>query len=81
MYNDDEGTKFSSFIAGLICGLVAGAGVALMLAPESGQRTRKRLKRVAGELKETAGDRWDDLADEVRGRVEDVLEGARSRLG
>jgi gas vesicle protein len=77
----DEGTKFSSFLAGMICGLAVGAGVALVLAPESGQRTRKRLKRVAGELKETASDRWDDLADEVRGRVEEVLEGARSRLG
>jgi gas vesicle protein len=68
-------------VAGVVCGLAVGAGIALVLAPESGVRTRKRLKRVAGDLKETAADRWDDLADEVRGRVEEVLEGARSRLG
>ena len=79
MAYDDE-AKFSSFLAGLVCGLAVGAGVALVLAPESGQRTRRRLKRVAGDLKETAADRWDDLADEVRGRVDEVLEGARSRL-
>ena len=76
----DDGTKFSSFLAGLVLGVAVGAGVALVLAPETGQRTRRRLKRVAGDLKETAVDRWDDLADEVRGRVDEVLEGARSRL-
>ena len=76
----DDGTKFSSFLAGLVLGVAVGAGVALVLAPETGQRTRRRLKRAAGDLKETAVDRWDDLADEVRGRVDEVLEGARSRL-
>jgi hypothetical protein len=27
-----------------------------------------------------AGDRWDDLADDVKGRVDDALKGAKKRF-
>ncbi len=79
MAHDDNG-KVSGFLTGLLCGLTIGAGLALVMAPESGPRTRRRLQRAAGDLKETAVDRWEELAEEVRGRVDEVLEGARSRL-
>lgn len=76
---DDDGRLFN-FFAGLICGLTIGAGVALVLAPESGKRTRRRIQKVAGDLRETASDRWEELAEDVRDRVEDALQGARSRF-
>ncbi len=79
MEYDDEARLFN-FLAGLVCGAAIGAGVALVLAPDSGRKTRKRIHRAAGDLRETASDRWEDLADEVRGRVEEVLAGARSKL-
>jgi len=77
--HDDSAAQMIPFLSGLVCGVAIGAGVALLLAPASGQKTRKRLQRAAGDLKETAGDRWDDVADDVRDRVEEVLEGARKR--
>jgi gas vesicle protein len=79
MEYDDDGRLFN-FFAGLICGLTIGAGVALVLAPDSGKKTRKRIQRAAGDLRETAADRWEELAEDVRDRVEEVLEGARSRF-
>ncbi|MEX0935993.1 MAG: YtxH domain-containing protein [Gemmatimonadota bacterium] len=79
MEYDDDARAFN-FVAGLVCGAAIGAGIALVLAPDSGRKTRKRIHRAAGDLKETASDRWDELADEVRDRVDDALQGARGRF-
>jgi gas vesicle protein len=76
-YDDD--TRIS-FMSGLILGAVIGASIALLTAPEPGRRTRRRLQRTASELRDTAGDRWEDLADDVRGRVDDAVKGARGKL-
>ncbi|MEX2465906.1 MAG: YtxH domain-containing protein [Gemmatimonadota bacterium] len=70
-----------SFMSGLVLGAVIGASVALLTAPEPGRRTRRRIQRSANDFRDTATDRWEDLADEVRGKVDDALEGARGKLG
>jgi gas vesicle protein len=57
-YDDD--TRMS-FMSGLILGAVIGASIALLTAPEPGRRTRRRIQRTANELRDTAGDRWEDL--------------------
>jgi ElaB/YqjD/DUF883 family membrane-anchored ribosome-binding protein len=33
------------------------------------------------EIRKSTGDRFDDVAEDVRNRVEEVLKGARKRLG
>ena len=76
---DDEARLFN-FLAGVVCGALIGAGVALALAPDSGRKTRRRLQRAAGDLRETAADRWEEIAEDVRGKVEEALEGAKNRL-
>ena len=79
MEYDDEARLFN-FLAGVVCGALIGAGVALALAPDSGRKTRRRLQRAAGDLRETAADRWEEIAEDVRGKVEEALEGAKNRL-
>ena len=69
------------FVAGLLLGAAIGATAALLTAPGSGRKTRKRLGRAATDIRKGAGDRWDDLADEVKTRVDDAISGARKRLG
>jgi len=69
-----------SFISGLLLGAVIGAGIALLTAPQPGRRTRRRLQRGAQELKETATDRWEDLAEDMKGKVDEAIHGARKRL-
>ena len=76
----EQDARTFNFVTGLICGAAIGAGVALLMAPESGKRTRKRIGRAAEDLKENAGDRWEDIADEVRDKVEEALDGARKRF-
>lgn len=79
MEYDDDGRLFN-FVSGLICGAAIGAGMALLMAPDSGKRTRRKIGRAAEDLKDDAQDRWDHLADDVRDRVEEVLSTARKRV-
>lgn len=79
MEYDHEG-RVTNFISGLVLGLVIGAGVAILSAPESGRRTRRRIRRTAGDLRHAATDRWEDLADDLKVRIDDAVKGARRKL-
>jgi gas vesicle protein len=77
MEHDDSG--FYGFATGMVVGALIGAGVALLMAPQTGKRTRKRIGRAADDLKESASDRWDEIAEDVREKVEDALTVARKK--
>lgn len=49
MDNDNIGSAFGWFL----CGAILGAGAALLLAPEAGKHTRKRLAKQAQRGKKT----------------------------
>ena len=76
----DHETQVINFISGLLLGAVIGAGVALLTAPQLGHRTCRRIKKTALTIRDSATDRWDDLADEVKGKVDDAIDGARKRF-
>ncbi|TVR54281.1 MAG: YtxH domain-containing protein [Gemmatimonadales bacterium] len=77
-YDDDA--RLFNFLSGLICGAAIGAGVALLMAPDSGKKTRKRIHRAADDLRDTATDRWEDISEEVRDKVDEALSTARKRF-
>jgi gas vesicle protein len=81
MMSDGQQDQLVGFVAGLLLGAAIGATAAFLTAPQSGRRTRRRLGRTASELRRNTGDRWDELAEEVKGRVDDALAGARKRIG
>jgi len=76
--NDDH---LVGFLAGLLLGAAIGVTAALLSAPQSGRRTRRKLGRAALDMRKTTGDRWEDVAEEVRNRVDEALKTARKRLG
>ena len=76
---EQDGQVFN-FVWGVLLGAVIGAGIALLAAPEPGRKARKRIKRAAGDLRKSAGYRLDDLADEMKGKVDEVVKGARTRF-
>lgn len=80
MEYDEHSSQVMNFVSGLVLGAVIGAGIALLTAPESGRRTRRRIRRTASDVRDTATDRWDELADDVKGRVDDALRVARKRI-
>ncbi len=77
-YEDNQ--QLFNFVSGVVLGAIIGAGIALLTAPNSGQRTRRRIARVAGELRDGAADRWDDLADEMKRKVDETVKTARKRI-
>lgn len=79
--SENNGDQLVGFVAGLMLGAAIGATAALLSAPHSGKRTRKRIGKAAVGIKRSTGDRWDEVAEDVRTRVDEVLSGARKRLG
>lgn len=69
-----------SFVSGLVLGAVIGAGVAILTAPQPGRRTRKKLKKVARRARGQTTNRLDELATELKTRVDETVTAARDRL-
>jgi gas vesicle protein len=61
-------------LGALLLGLVIGAGAALLLAPDSGEATRARIRREAKRAKEKARDKFDEMSDEIAETYERTLE-------
>lgn len=80
MDHEERNSSLGTFVAGLALGAVIGAGAALLSAPQSGRGTRRRLRRAAGDVRHTTAERFDDIADEFRERVDQAVDGARRRL-
>ena len=65
MYYEDSRSSFP-FVTGLIVGAMVGAGIALLAAPNTGKRTRRKMLRRVMHTGRSAGDRMDQWADEFR---------------
>jgi gas vesicle protein len=76
----DHEREVANFLTGLLLGAIIGAGVALLTAPRPGRKTRRRLKRAAADIRHGAADRLDQLADEVKGKVDEVVRSARGHM-
>ncbi len=77
--DSDQERQAVSFLSGLVLGAVIGAGVALLTSPQPGRKTRRRIRKVATRARGTATDRLDDLAVELKGKVDEAVSAARSR--
>ena len=64
----------------LVAGGIIGAGVALLFAPQSGERTRKDITRYARKVRKKAEGVVDDFADTVSDMVDTVSEKAEDIL-
>ena len=67
-YRDESHTAY--FLGGMAIGLLLGAGVAMLTAPETGRRNRRRLKNSLGGAVGSLGEGWDELGDEIRAAVD-----------
>jgi gas vesicle protein len=61
--------SFGNFLLGLLTGAIVGGGIALLLAPSSGDDTRARLQEsmthIRNEVKEAAVTKANDLKAEL----------------
>jgi Gas vesicle protein len=66
-----------SSIAPFLLGLALGAGIALLLAPQSGEETRRDVADKVRRAKEAARDTVADIGDAIG----DTIETAREKVG
>lgn len=71
--SEERGYSGAAVALGFILGGVLGASLALLYAPESGRRTRERLRDLAADVR----DKTIDMSEEFRDKAEDVLERGR----
>lgn len=78
--DEQEGSGFhtGSLLTGLLLGAVLGAGAALLLAPQSGEKTRRMLRKRGGAFRRDAERKLVSAKKQarrmVRERKEELLE-------
>ena len=78
--------EFGAFLVGFVVGGLAGAVVALLFAPQSGEETRAMIKDKSIELRDRASqtaeeaiERAEKAAAEARARAEELAADLRER--
>jgi gas vesicle protein len=65
------------FVTGLLLGLLAGATLAMISAPQSGEDTRDILRAKAREAADRARDTAGDVSETLTGQTNELLERGR----
>lgn len=69
-HENHAGSAAMGFVAGMLIGGLAGAGAMLLMAPQSGQRTRVQIRRKSMQLRDQAQESMDGAVDQVRATSE-----------
>ncbi|MEX2160291.1 MAG: YtxH domain-containing protein [Anaerolineales bacterium] len=77
--SDRNGGDFGSFFSGFLMGGIIGAAVALLMAPFSGEETRKLIREKGIELRDMGSDALDKAAAEARSRADELTKMAREQ--
>lgn len=67
---DEEGFGSGSILLSFLLGGMVGAGLALLLAPQSGPEARRKIMEIADDVKEKAGDYVNQAREKVTSTVE-----------
>lgn len=68
--SENNGFSASSVILAFILGGVVGAGITLLMAPQSGKETRDKLKDITDDVKEKVTDYAGQIKDKVTSTVD-----------
>lgn len=68
--------KNSNILLGIIGGMAAGAIAGILLAPDKGSKTRKRMKQKASNIKANLQTEFDDFLEKMEGKYEELAEKA-----
>ena len=72
--------KNSKLLTGVVLGAAAGALGGILLAPDKGKETRKKITRKSADLQDSLKSKFSELVDTVAGRFEGVREEAENLL-
>lgn len=83
MRHEEGGFSAGSVLLSFLLGGMVGAGLALLLAPQSGAETRRKIRELTEEVKEKASDYVGQAKERVVSTVEkgkDILEEKKSAI-
>jgi gas vesicle protein len=72
-YHEDKGFNSGSVLLAFLLGGIVGAGIALLVAPQSGAETRRKIKEMSDEAQKKA----DEFAATAKGRVTETVDKAK----
>jgi gas vesicle protein len=75
-----ERERGGSGAGSLLLGLAVGAGIALLLAPQTGEETRRAIARRARRASEAAQDFVEDVSGTVADKFQDVRASVEERI-
>ena len=73
--NRNPGYFVAGMLLGSLLGALIGALVMLLLAPQSGVRTRKQIQRKGRDMRLKTTDAVDDTVGQVRDKAHDITSG------
>jgi len=71
----------SGFFLGLVLGAVVGATLAILFAPQEGEKTRNLLLEQSGDLRKRTEGTLDQLTSQTKERFNDALATGRETYG
>ncbi len=78
---DFDGRKTKNVVFGLLIGSLAGAVLMLLLAPQSGRKTRARIQQTSIQLRDRTSDMVDNALAQVRSETQDITTSVREKAG
>jgi gas vesicle protein len=66
----DEGYSSGSMFLSFLLGGAVGAGLALLLAPQSGSETRQKIRDIADDVKDKTGEYVDQTKNKITSYVD-----------
>ncbi|MBK9338482.1 MAG: YtxH domain-containing protein [Lewinellaceae bacterium] len=72
--------KRGNVILGILGGVAVGALLGILLAPDKGERTRKKIMRKGADYVDEVKDKFNDLMDEMNEKMEGAMKEATSMV-
>ena len=77
----NDANQFGAFVAGLLIGGLAGAIAMLLLAPQSGKKTRATIQQKSIELREQTTGAVEDAVAQARTKARQIRAGVHEQAG
>jgi len=80
-HNGNNAKFVWGFLAGLLVGGLAGAGMVLLVAPQSGKKTRAQIWKTSTELRDQTVKTVEGAVAQARGKARQITDDVREQAG